>query len=64
LAPFAHELAVPVHLWSAGFDVQFADIEGRSRFDILERKDDLELEIDCKTASGDVGRQIQGACCG
>jgi hypothetical protein len=58
LAPFAHELAVPVHLWSAGFDVEFTDIEGRSRFDILARKEGLELEVDCKTASGDVGRQI------
>jgi hypothetical protein len=58
LAAFAHELAVAVHLWSAAFDVEFTDIEGRTRFDILARKDGLHLEVDCKTASGDVGRQI------
>jgi hypothetical protein len=58
LAAFAHELAVAVHLWSAGFDVDFADIEGQSRFDILARKDGLELEIDAKTASADIGRKI------
>jgi len=35
LAPFAHELAVAVHLWTAGFDLEFMDTEGRARFDIL-----------------------------
>jgi hypothetical protein len=58
LAPLAHELAVAVHLWTAGFDLEFMDTEGRARFDILARKGGLELEVDCKTASGDVGRQI------
>jgi len=58
LAAFAHELAVAVHLWSAGFDVEFTDIEERARFDILATKDGLHLEVDCKTASADVGRQI------
>jgi hypothetical protein len=58
LVAFAHELAVAVHLWSAGFDVEFTDIESRARFDILARKDGVDLEVDCKTASGDVGRQI------
>jgi hypothetical protein len=58
LAPFAHELAVAVHLWSAGFDVEFTDIEERARFDIRATKDGLHLEVDCKTASADVGRQI------
>jgi hypothetical protein len=58
LAPFAHELAVAAHLWTAGFDLEFMDTEGRARFDILARKGGLDLEVDCKTASGDVGRQI------
>jgi hypothetical protein len=58
LAAFAHELAVAVHLSSAGFDVQFTDIEDRARFDLLAQKEDLRLEIDCKTASADVGRKI------
>jgi hypothetical protein len=58
LAAFAHELAVAVHLWSAGFDVEFTDIEERARFDILATKDGLHLEVDCKTVSADVGRQI------
>jgi hypothetical protein len=58
LAPFAHELDVAVHLWTAGFDIEFTDAEGRAQFDMLARKDGLELEVDCKTASGDIGRQI------
>jgi len=58
LAAFAHELAVAVHLWSADFDVEFTDIEGHTRFDILARRGSIDLEVDCKTVSGDVGRQI------
>jgi hypothetical protein len=58
LAAFAHELAVAAHLSRAGFDVEFTDIEDRARFDLLAQKEDIRLEVDCKTASGDVGRKI------
>jgi hypothetical protein len=58
LAPFAHELAVVTQLWTVDFEVEFTDAESRARFDILARKDDLELEVDCKAASADIGRQI------
>jgi hypothetical protein len=58
LAAFAHELAVAAHLWSQSFDVTFTDIDERARFDFLPIKDGLHLEVDCKTASGDVGRKI------
>jgi hypothetical protein len=58
LAAFAHELAVAVHLWTEDFDVEFTDIEDRTRFDILAGRAGIELEVDCKTASGDLGRQI------
>ena len=54
LAALAHELAVAAHLWSAGFDLEFADIEDGTRFDILARKDGIDLEVDCKTASGEM----------
>jgi uncharacterized UPF0146 family protein len=52
------ELAVAAHLSRAGFDVEFTDIEDRARFDLLAQKEDIRLEVDCKTASGDVGRKI------
>jgi hypothetical protein len=58
LTAFAHELAVALHLSSADFDVEFTDIEERARFDILATKAGVHLEVDCKTASADAGRQI------
>jgi hypothetical protein len=58
LAAFAHELSVAVHLWSADFDVEFTDIEDQAQFDFVATKDGLHLEVDCKTASADLGRQI------
>jgi hypothetical protein len=58
LTPIALEMAVAVHLWSTGFDVDFTDMEGRGQFDFLANREGIELEVDCKTASGDVGRSI------
>jgi hypothetical protein len=58
LAPVALEMSVATHLSNAGFDVDFADLEGHQRFDLLVRKEGIELEVDCKTASGDVGRSV------
>jgi hypothetical protein len=58
LAPLALEMGAAIHLSVAGFDVEFVDMEERGRFDLLASKDGLEIEIECKTASGDVGRRI------
>jgi hypothetical protein len=58
LVPVEVELRVAAHLMRSGFDVDFADLEGRERFDILATKPGLEIEIDCKSVSGDIGRSI------
>jgi hypothetical protein len=58
LAPVALEMAVATHLSNGGFDVDFVDLEGQQRFDFLARKEGIELEVDCKTVSGDVGRPV------
>jgi hypothetical protein len=58
LTSLALEMGVAVHLWNGGYDVEFTDLENRAQFDFLARKDGVELEVDCKTASGDVGRPI------
>lgn len=58
LTPVALEMAVAVHLWAADFDVEFTDMEGRGQFDFLATGEGIELEIDCKTVSGDIGRSI------
>jgi hypothetical protein len=41
-----------------GFEVEFTDLEGRERYDLLASNGKLEMEIDCKAPSGDVGRRI------
>ena len=58
LIPLQHEMEMAAQLISRGFDVEFSDLEGVGRFDLLGRKDDVELEFECKTFSGDVGRKV------
>jgi hypothetical protein len=58
LVPVEVELRVAAHLMRSGFDVEFTDLECRERFDILATKPGLEIEIDCKSVSGDIGRSI------
>lgn len=56
--PFAYELTMAMHLMGMGWDVVLADIEKVGNFDFLARKDGAEFEMECKTTSGDSGRQI------
>lgn len=58
LSPFVAEMVIAAHLMARGFDVQFHDLELGNGFDFLAAKEGLELEIECKHISGDVGRQI------
>jgi hypothetical protein len=58
LVPLDLEMTTAGHLWSVGFDVQFADLEGEAQFDLLATKDGMELEIDCRVFSADVGRAV------
>lgn len=60
LSSLATELRTAAHLMERGFDVQFSDLENAARFDFLVSRRDWKIEIDCKAASGDVGRQIHG----
>lgn len=53
-----HEVTTVVHLISRGFDVECRDLEEGGGFDFLARRDGVELEIECKMASGDIGRKI------
>jgi hypothetical protein len=43
---------------AAGFDVEFNDLCNNGGFDFLVRKDNVEIEVECKSVSGDLGRQI------
>ncbi len=56
--PFAYEIGIATHLMQQGWDVEFADLCGSAQFDFLARLGNAEIEIECKTTSGDTGRKI------
>jgi hypothetical protein len=56
--PFAYEINIATHLMQKGWDVEFIDYSGIARFDLLARRGDIEIEVECKTTSGDTGRKI------
>jgi hypothetical protein len=58
LGPLATELRTSSQLMGQGFEVEFTDLDGRERYDLLASNGKLEIEIDCKAPSGDVGRCI------
>jgi len=58
LRPFAYEVSIAAHLMQKKWDVEFADLCGTARFDYLARQDNVEIEVECKTTSGDTGRKI------
>jgi hypothetical protein len=56
--PFSYEINIATHLMQKGWDVEFIDYSGVARFDLLARRGDVEIEVECKTTSGDTGRKI------
>ena len=58
LAPLAFEMKVVAQLMSRGFDVVFHDMDEGGRFDYLATNEGVEIEVECKFISGDIGRQI------
>jgi hypothetical protein len=56
--PFAYEISIATHLMQKGWDVEFMDYSGAARFDLLARQGAVEIEVECKTTSGDTGRKI------
>jgi len=57
-AALEHEMTTAAHCMRQGFDIEFVDLEGEDRFDLLARRDQDEIEIECKTVSNDIGRKI------
>ena len=58
LLSLQHEIATAVHLMGRGYDVEMNDLENGSGVDFIARLRGLELEIECKMFTGDIGRQI------
>lgn len=52
------EIDLARQLFEAGFEVEFADLEGLARYDLGFRKGDIRGELECKSISTDAGRQI------
>jgi hypothetical protein len=58
LAPVAFEMRTAAHFLATGFDVEFSDLCSAGGFDFLVRKAKVEIEVECKSVSGDLGHQI------
>ena len=58
LASLGTELTMAVHLMTKGFDVFFNDLETGGGFDLLAKRNGVEIEVECKNVSGDIGRKI------
>jgi hypothetical protein len=58
LRSFAYEISIATHLMQRNWDVGFMDYSGAARFDLLARQCTAEVEVECKTTSGDTGRKI------
>jgi hypothetical protein len=58
LLSLENEITTAMHLLSRGFDVEFHDMETGSGVDFIARNDGVEIEIECKMVSGDLGRKI------
>ena len=58
IAQLAFEMKMVAQLMSRGFDVEFNDMESGGGFDFLATNEKVEIEIECKFVSGDIGRQI------
>lgn len=58
LRPFKAEIETVTHLMAKGFDVSFQDMDHGGGFDFLATRNGTEIEVECKSVSGDLGRQI------
>lgn len=58
LLSLQHEVSTVVHLVRSGFDVDLHDLENGGGFDFLAKRDGIEVEVECKMFSADVGRKI------
>lgn len=58
LSSIQHEITTAVHLMSRGFDVEFHDMEHDGGVDFVARKQGIEIEVECKMFSADLGRKI------
>jgi hypothetical protein len=58
LGPLAFEMKTVAHLISRGFEVEFHDLESGGGYDFMAISGAMEIEVECKHLSADIGRQI------
>ena len=58
LRPLAYEFDTAVHLVRRGFDVEWPDLFGTGRCDLVGILGSDVVEIECKTTSADTGRKV------
>lgn len=58
LSPLGFEMRTVAHFVASGFDVEFNDLCEGGGFDFLVRKAEIEIEVECKSVSGDVGHRV------
>jgi len=58
LASLAFEMKTACHFMSHGFDVEFHDLENGGGHDFIARRSNAEVDVECKTIGGDLGRKI------
>ena len=59
LLPLQHEMTTITHLLLNGFNVTCHDLENNGGFDFLASRDGVEVEVECKMVSGDIGKQLR-----
>ena len=58
LTPLAFEMRTAAHFLAMDFDVEFSDLNSGTGFDFLVTKPGVEIEVECKSVSADLGHQI------
>jgi hypothetical protein len=58
LSPIVFEMRTVAHFMAAGFDVEFRDLCEGGGCDFLVRKAEVEIEVECKSVSGDLGHRV------
>jgi hypothetical protein len=58
LAPLAFEMRTAAHFMARGFDVEFHDLCDGGGYDFLVKNSEIEMEVECKSVSSDLGHRV------
>lgn len=58
LLSLQHEITTAVHLVLRGYEIECNDLERGSGVDFIASRDGIEVEVECRMFTGDLGRQL------